>query len=95
MKLNQGKPTFGILVGILFMGTGLLWMTLGFGRTLLLLLLFVIGYFIGGVNNKTQFIKDTVNRVIPEKKDTPIDIRETVTREQEKAFAPEKRKEEE
>ena len=48
--------------------------------------LFAAGYFIGAVENKTQALKDVVNRAIPDKKPTPIDVRETVTREQENAF---------
>ena len=83
MKVNRGTPTFGIVLGILFMGIGLLWMVLGFWKTLLLLALFAAGYFVGGVSNKSKFVKDAVNRVIPEKKPTPIDIRETIAREQE------------
>ena len=95
MKWNRGTPTFGILLGLLFALIGLLWMALGFWKMLLLLVLFAAGYFLGAVNNKAQFVKDTVNRVIPEKKDTPIDLREAVAREQEKAFPAESKAEEE
>ena len=91
MKVNRGTPTFGIVLGILFMGIGLLWMVLGFWKTLLLLVLFAAGYFIGGVGNKTEFVKDAVNRVIPEKKPTPIDVRETIAKEQESALQPQAR----
>ena len=86
MKFKRGTPAFGILLGILFVVAGLLWMKLGFWRTVLLAVLFAAGYFIGAVENKTQALKDLVNRAIPEKKPTPIDVRETVAREQENAF---------
>lgn len=86
MKFKRGTPAFGILLGILFVVAGLLWMKLGFWRTVLLAVLFAAGYFIGAVENKTQALKDVVNRAIPDKKPTPIDVRETVTREQENAF---------
>ena len=86
MKMKRGTPAFGILMGILFLSVGLLWMKLGFWRTLLLAALFAAGYFIGAVDNKTQALKDTLNRVIPEKKVTPIDVKETITREQESAL---------
>ena len=86
MKFKRGTPAFGILLGILFVVAGLLWMKLGFWRTVLLAVLFAAGYFIGVVENKTQALKDVVNRAIPDKKPTPIDVRETVTREQENAF---------
>ena len=94
MKIKHGTPTFGILLGILFMLGGVLWMTLGFWKTLLLLILFVLGYFIGAVDNKMQMLKDTVNRIIPEKKPVPIDVRETVAREQANAFQTEDKAEE-
>ena len=86
MKFKRGTPAFGILLGILFVVAGLLWMKLGFWRTVLLAVLFAAGYFIGAVENKTQALKDVVNRAIPDKKPTPIDVRETVTLEQENAF---------
>ncbi len=77
---KQGTPAFGIFLGILFVAMGALLMTIGFWKTLLLSLLFLVGYFCGAVNNKEQFVKDTVNRVIPEKKEKTIDLKESLTR---------------
>ncbi len=82
---RQGTPAFGIFLGILFVAIGALWMTIGFWKTLLLLALFLAGYFLGAVSNKEQFVKDTVNRVIPEKKDQTIDLRDTLAREREES----------
>ena len=36
--------------------------------------------------NKTQFFKDTVNRMVPEKNDKPINFREEIAREQESLY---------
>jgi len=94
MKFKRGTPTFGIVLGIIFMAAGLLWIRFGFWKTVLLLALFAVGYFIGAVDNKTQMLKDTVNRIVPDKKPVPIDVRETVTREQENAFRTGKKAEE-
>ena len=84
--LKNGTPAFGFLIGILFAVIGLLLITLGFWKTLLLCVLFGVGYFLGAVNNKGDFVKNTVNRIIPEKKPETIDFRKSLTREQEEAY---------
>ena len=83
---KSGTPAFGIVMGILFAVIGLLLITLGFWKTLLLCALFGAGYFLGAVNNKEDVIKSTVNRIIPDKKAETIDFRKTVSREQEEAL---------
>ncbi len=82
MKFEKGTSGFGMLLGVLFALTGVLIMAIGFWKTVLLLLLFAVGYFIGAVGDKQAFAKNLANRVIPEKKNNTIDIRETLTKEQ-------------
>jgi len=85
--LKQGTAGFGAIVGLLFMLIGILWMSFGFWKMLILLALFAVGYFLGAVNNKEQFVKDTVNRVIPEKKNEPIHVREELKNEQAQIYS--------
>ncbi len=83
MKFEKGTPGYGLLIGILFAVAGFLVMFLGFWKTVVLLLLFAVGYFLGAVNDKQGFARNVANRVIPEKKNETINIRETLSREQE------------
>lgn len=85
-NLHRGTPAFGFLLGILFVLTGVLMMTVGFWKTVVIVALFAAGFFIGAVGDKKQFVKNTVNRVIPEKKDESIDFREELAREQESRY---------
>lgn len=84
--LKRGTPEFGVLCGIALVISACLVMWIGFWKTLILLVLFALGYFLGAVDNKEKFFKDTMNKVIPEKKNEPIDIRASLTREQDKAL---------
>ena len=63
--------------------------TPGFGILcgVILALLFAVGFFLGSVADKQGFIKKTANRIIPAKDDTPINIRQEITREQEQYTA--------
>ena len=83
MKIEKGTPGFGILLGIILAGLGALVMLIGFWKTLVLAVLFAVGFFLGSVDNKGAFLKDTANRIIPAKNDKPIDIKQEITREQE------------
>ncbi len=82
MKFEKGTPGFGLMLGVLFALAGVLIMSIGFWKTVVLALLFAAGYFIGAVSDKQGFAKNVANKVIPEKKNNTIDIRETLTREQ-------------
>jgi len=84
---KRGTPAFGFLAGCIFVILGILLMTIGFWKTVLLMVLFAVGYFLGAVNNKGAFLKDTVNRIVPEKKSITIDMRETLNREQAEAYS--------
>ena len=74
-NFKRGTPGFGLFLGALFVLAGGLVMWIGFWRTLLLVLLFAVGYFLGAVENKKEALKNTVNRLIPEKKEEVIDFR--------------------
>jgi uncharacterized membrane protein len=81
---KRGTPGFGILLGCIFVLGGGLIMWIGIWKTLILIALFAAGYFIGAVKNKSEFVRETVNRVVPEKKDnSPIDFRKEIEKEQE------------
>ena len=83
MNLKKGTPGFGILCGAALAAAGALVMTIGFWKALVLCLLFALGYFLGTVENKKDFMKNTANRLIPEKDVKVIDFKSEVKREQE------------
>ena len=88
-KLKMGTPAMGIAIGLGLVGIAVLIMLIGFWKTLLLVALFGIGFFLGTVENKQEFIKDTANKIIPEKEAKVIDLKSELTREQEEHLAPE------
>lgn len=65
--LTPGTKRFGIVCGCAAVFLGILLMTIGFGRLLVLAVLFAAGYFLGAVKNKGPFVKKVVNRLIPDK----------------------------
>lgn len=81
-KLKMGTPAMGIVVGLGCVGLAALVMLIGFWKTLLLALLFGIGFFIGTVENKQEFIKNTANKIIPAKDAKVIDIKSEISRDQ-------------
>jgi len=81
-KLKMGTPAMGIVVGLGLVGLAALVMLIGFWKTLLLALLFAIGFFIGTVENKQEFIKNTANKIIPAKDAKVIDIKSEISRDQ-------------
>ena len=87
MEFKRGTPGFGLFLGMVFVLAGGLVMWIGIWRTLLLVVLFAAGYFLGAVKNKKEVLKNTVNRLIPEKKEEVIDFRKEVVRTQDDAAA--------
>lgn len=83
MNLKKGTPAFGVIIGAALTVLGALVMWIGFWKTLVLFLLFMIGYFLGSVDNKREFVKNTANKLIPEKEVKVIDFKSEVQREQE------------
>ena len=83
MSFKRGTPGFGILVGAALVALGVLVMLIGFWKTLVLCLLFGVGYFLGTVENKGEFMKNAANRLIPDKEAKVIDLKSELAREQE------------
>lgn len=85
-NFKRGTPAFGLFLGALLLICGALIMWLGFWRTLVLALLFAVGYFLGAVQDKSAFVRDSVSRVMPEKKSETIDFRREVEKQQESLY---------
>ena len=83
MNLKKGTPLFGLILGAVFAAVGALIMLIGFWKTLALCALFAVGYFLGTVENKREFMKTTANKLIPDKEVKVIDLKSELKREQE------------
>ena len=83
MEMKRGTPGFGILLGVLLVALGALVMMIGFWKTPALAVLFGIGYFLGTVENKSEFMKNAANKLIPDKEAKVIDFKSELAREQE------------
>lgn len=99
MNLKKGTPVFGLIIGAALVALGALVMLIGFWKTLALCALFAVGYFLGTVENKREFMKNTANKLIPDKEVKVIDLKSELKREQEisqtageKTETPEKKK---
>ena len=82
-KLKMGTPMMGVAIGAALVAVAVLIMIIGFWKTLILLALFGIGYFLGTVENKQEFVKNAANKVIPEKEAKVIDLKSEIARDQE------------
>ena len=87
MEFKRGTPGFGILIGAALVALGALVMLIGFWKTLALCVLFGVGYFIGTVENKGEFMKNAANKLIPDKEAKVIDLKSELAREQEASQA--------
>ena len=85
--MKRGTPGFGILLGLLLAALGVLIMLIGFWKTLLLAALFGVGFFLGTVDNKSEFMKNAANRLIPNREAKMIDLRSELARDQEASMA--------
>ena len=83
MSFKRGTPGYGIIVGAALVALGALVMLIGFWKTLVLCILFAIGYFLGTVENKSEFRKNAANKLIPDKEAKVIDLKSELAREQE------------
>ena len=80
-KPKMGTPMMGVAVGAALVAIAALIMIIGFWKALLLLVLFGIGYFVGTVENKQEFIKEAANRIIPAKEAKVIDLKSEIARD--------------
>ena len=87
MNMKKGTPAFGLILGAALVLLGALVMLIGFWKTLALCLLFAVGYFLGTVENKRDFLKNTANKLIPDKEVKLIDLKSELKREQEMSQA--------
>ena len=78
----MGTPLMGLAIGAALVAVAALIMIIGFWKVLILVLLFGVGYFIGTVDNKQEFIKDAANKIIPAKEAKVIDIKSEIARDQ-------------
>jgi len=83
VKLKKGTPAFGLVLGAALVALGALVMLIGFWKTLALCALFAVGFFLGTVENKREFMKNTANKLIPDKEVKVIDLKSELKREQE------------
>lgn len=83
MNLKKGTPACGLILGTVLVMLGALVMWIGFWKTLVLALLFALGYFLGAIDQKREFLKNTANKLIPEKEIKVIDFKKEVKKEQE------------
>ncbi len=85
MNMKKGTPVFGLVIGAALVVLGVLVMAIGFWKTLVLCALFGVGYFLGTVENKREFMKNAANKLIPDKEAKVIDFKTELAREQEQA----------
>ena len=83
MEFKRGTPLFGILIGAALVALGALVMIIGFWKTLALCALFGVGFFLGTIENKGEFMKNAANKLIPDKEAKVIDLKSELAREQE------------
>ena len=95
MNLKKGTPLCGLVLGAILVAIGALMMLIGFWKTLLLCVLFGLGYFLGTVENKRDFMKNTANKLIPDKEVKVIDLKSELIREQEMSQAASEKSEKE
>ena len=89
MNLKKGTPAFGLVLGAALVLLGALVMLIGFWKTIALCALFAVGYFLDTVENKREFMKNTANKLIPDKEIKVIDLKSELKREQELSQAAE------
>lgn len=87
MNMKRGTPMFGAVCGLALVALGALVMLIGFWKTLILCLLFVVGYFLGTVENKGEFVKNAANKLIPDREAKMIDLKSELSREHDQTAA--------
>ena len=70
--LRIGTPECAVFCAVAAMALALLFLLVGFWRTVLIAVLMLLGAFIGGVKDKKQWISDRINKLFP----TPKPYRE-------------------
>ena len=65
--LTIGTPECAALMGVAGLVLGILFLLLGFWRTLLVVAIMLLGVFIGGVKDKKAFLAKVVNKLFPQR----------------------------
>ena len=81
-KLKMGTAAMGIALGAVLVAAGVLVMLIGFWKVLILVCLFGVGYFIGTIDNLGDFVREKANKIIPDKRAQPINLKEEIARQQ-------------
>ena len=68
---HVGTPECAIFFAVAAMVLALLFLALGFWRTMLVAVLVLAGAFLGGVKDKKEWISEKVNRLFPPKASVP------------------------
>ena len=63
--LRIGTPECAVFCASVAMVLALLFLLVGFWRTVLIAALMAIGAFIGGVKNKKKWFADRINKIVP------------------------------
>ena len=69
--LQVGTAECAIFFAVVAMVLALLFLYIGFWKTVLIAVLVCAGLFIGGVKNKKAWISDKINRLFPPKSNVP------------------------
>lgn len=69
--LKIGTQECAIFSAVIAMVLAVLFLLAGFWKTMLVAILMLLGAFLGGVKDKKQWIKNLVNRVLPDHKIVP------------------------
>ena len=69
-----GTPECAVFCAGVAMLLGLLFLWIGFWKTLLIFCLMLLGMFIGGVEDKREWLGEALNRLIPAR--PPVSVRE-------------------
>ena len=86
-KLKFGETNTGLILGGILVALGALVMLFGFWRILILVCLFGVGYFIGTLEKPGEFVREKANKIIPDKRAQPINLKEEIAREQAEIIA--------
>ena len=71
LAFTMGTPECAVFSAVLAMIAALLFLWLGFWKTVFIALLTALGAFIGGVKNKLDWLRDCINRLFPARSSVP------------------------
>ncbi len=81
-RFERGTDEFALALGLVFAGCGALVLWIGFWKTLLLAVLFIIGYLIGGKKDLGILAKNAVDKIVPQKSEETVNFRAEIEKRQ-------------